>query len=63
MKKEKPEHYAQMQLYMKYGNMKKALYFSVCKDNDKIHTELIDFNKEDAEAYLLKAKELVVMTH
>ncbi len=59
VKKEKPEHYAQMQLYMKYGNMKKALYFSVCKDNDKIHTELIDFNKEDAEAYLLKAKELV----
>tara|TARA_A100001201_G_C4077001_1_gene197652 strand:+ start:81 stop:1166 length:1086 start_codon:yes stop_codon:yes gene_type:complete len=58
VKKAKPEHYAQMQLYMRLTNIKKALYIAVNKDTDKIHSEFIDYNKDEAEEYYQKSKRI-----
>jgi hypothetical protein len=43
--KEKPVHYAQMQFYMGLTEMRRALYLCVCKENDDIHEELVDFDE------------------
>lgn len=45
----KPEHYAQMQIYMGQTGMTRALYYAVNKDTDAIHTEWLHF---DEVAYL-----------
>jgi hypothetical protein len=59
VEKEKPEHYVQMQLYMLFTGMKSALYLAVCKDNDEIHTELIEFDGPKAKAAREKAERIV----
>lgn len=40
----KPGHYAQMQAYMGYTGLTKALYMAYCKDNSEYYIEIIDFN-------------------
>ena len=40
----KPEHYVQMQLYMLWSGKRRALYITVCKDNDAIHAERIRYD-------------------
>lgn len=39
----KPLHYIQMQCYMRGLKLTKALYFAVCKDDDRIHAEIITY--------------------
>jgi len=56
VKKAKPEHWAQMLLYMRGTGMRKALYLAVCKDNDAIHTEVLDYVAEEAEGLISQAK-------
>lgn len=62
VKKSKPEHWAQMQIYMKWtqdefgdDGCKRALYFVVNKDNDEIYTERIEFDAQEAQAIIDKA--------
>ena len=62
VEKTKPEHFAQMMLYMRGTGMKKALYLAVCKDNDDIYTEVVDFDKATADAAFEKAKGIVEAT-
>lgn len=62
VKKTKPEHFTQMQLYMRGTGMRKALYLSVCKDNDAIHTEVVDFDQAEADAAIAKARGIVEAT-
>lgn len=45
----KPEHYVQMQLYMHGTEIDRALYVAVCKDDDRIYTERVRYDKEVAE--------------
>ena len=59
VKKEKFEHFTQMQLYMRGTGMKKALYLAVCKDNDQIYTEIVDFDESEAELAIKKAKNII----
>lgn len=40
----KPQHWAQMQTYMGLASLERALYFAVCKDNDAIYTERVEFD-------------------
>ena len=42
----KPEHWAQMQLYMRWSGMTRALYTAVNKDTDALHLERIRVDKE-----------------
>jgi len=47
--KSKPEHYAQMQGYMLATGIDRALYFAVCKDDDRIYTERVKLDREYAK--------------
>lgn len=50
VKRAKPEHYVQMQVYMHGLGLKWALYIAVCKDSDEIHTERVAYDQKEAEA-------------
>lgn len=54
-----PDHYAQMQLYMHWSGMQRALYVAVCKDNDELHIERIHYEKQRALVLLEKARQVV----
>jgi len=55
----KPEHYAQVQLYMKWSGMERAMYLGVNKDTDDIYAERIRFDKAEAERLEAKAARIV----
>ncbi len=55
----KPEHWAQMQCYMHWSGMTRALYVAVCKDDDRLHLERIDYDRKEAEALLEKAQAVI----
>ena len=48
----KPEHFIQMQLYMHGLEIDRALYVAVCKDDDRIYTERVRYEKDVAERYI-----------
>lgn len=41
----KPQHWAQMQVYMHGAGVERALYFAVCKNDDRIYTERVKYDK------------------
>jgi hypothetical protein len=49
VEKSKPEHFVQMQVYMLGLGIDRALYLSVCKDDDRIYTERVRLDKELAQ--------------
>jgi hypothetical protein len=55
----KPEHWAQMQCYMAWSGMERALYVAVCKDDDRLHLERVDFDKQAADALMAKAARII----
>lgn len=57
--KAKPEHYIQMNIYMKKMDIPICLYGAVNKDNDELYWELIQLNDEIADKYLQLAENLV----
>jgi len=63
VRKSKPLHYAQMLLYMKGIHAKKALYFSVCKDDDRIYTEIVDYDDDLANKLLERARRIINSDH
>lgn len=58
-----PTHYAQMQVYMAAFGLTQALYFAVCKDDDTIHTEMVDFDPIAADALKTKAQRIIADVH
>lgn len=59
VKRAKPEHWSQMQCYMMWTGMKRALYMAVCKDTDELHLERVDYDEEAAKALLDRAKRII----
>ncbi len=59
VEKAKPEHYAQMQVYMGLAELDRALYLAVNKDTDELHSEWIHFQKPAFEALLEKARQII----
>lgn len=59
VEKAQPEHYVQMQLYMHGLGIDRALYVAVCKDDDRIYTERVRYDKEVAEKYVERARRIV----
>lgn len=57
--KSKPEHYAQMCVYMELYGLDYALYFAVNKDTDEIHVELIAANSTLAAKMLDRARMVI----
>ncbi len=69
VKKAKPEHYAQMLMYMKWSvdqfkedGCHRAIYIVVNKDNDDIYTERLEFDKVEAQAIIDKALTIITAT-
>ena len=48
VEKSKPMHWAQMQVYMHGTGIDRALYLAVCKDDDRIYTERVRYDKDAA---------------
>lgn len=55
----KPEHYTQMQLYMRKMNLTCALYVAVCKNTDDMYMEIIYLSAEYADQYLDRGEKIV----
>lgn len=64
MKKEgvreaKPEHFIQVQAYMRYYKLNKALYLMVCKETDELYGEIISASHEVADQYKDRAENII----
>ena len=55
----KPQHYAQMQVYMGLMELTRALYIAVNKDSDDLYTEWVEFNKEAFDSLMVRASMLL----
>lgn len=55
VQKAKRQHWAQMQVYMRGRGVDRALYVSVCKDDDRIYTERVRLDREAADRLIAKA--------
>lgn len=59
-RKAKPEHYTQQQVYMHHKGLLFSIYIAVCKDDDELYIELIEYDREHAEA--ADARALSILT-
>ena len=55
----KPQHYAQMQVYMGLMELTRALYIAVNKDTDDLYTEWVEFSKEAFDSLMVRASMLL----
>lgn len=60
VKKAKPQHYIQMQVYMKGLKLKRALYVAVCKDNDEYYTERVEYDAEIAKSAIERGQRIAL---
>lgn len=59
----KPQHMAQMQIYMHLMGLTRALYMAVCKNTDALHIERIDADPAQAQRLLEKAGRIIFAQH
>ena len=55
----KPQHWAQMQVYMHLTGLTRAMYVAVCKDTDDLHIERVRADGDAAERLLAKAGRVI----
>ncbi len=55
----KPQHWAQMQIYMYLTGLDRALYVAVCKDTDALHVERVHADRAAAERLLDRARRVI----
>jgi hypothetical protein len=60
VEKSKPQHWVQMQLYMHGTKIDRALYLAVCKDDDRIYTERVTYDKAAAKKYIERGRRLAL---
>lgn len=60
VEKSKPEHFIQMQVYMAGTKIDRALYVSVCKDDDRIYTERVRYDKAIAEKAIVRGQRIAL---
>ena len=56
----KRRHWCQMQCYMSGTGIKRALYIAVCKDNDEIYTERVEYNPQAARDIIERGARIVL---
>jgi len=59
VKKSKPQHYAQMMIYMHLAEMKRALYLARNKDTDALYSERIRWDNRESEDLIDKARRII----
>ncbi|MGY3265845.1 hypothetical protein [Lysobacter sp. HA35] len=57
--KAKPEHWAQMQIYMRWAQLERAQYIAVNKDTDELYAERIHADKDAGERLEAKAERII----
>lgn len=55
----KPQHFAQMQIYMGLGDMARAFYMAVNKNDDAVYTERVAFDQEEFVALMERASRVI----
>lgn len=60
VKESKPLHYVQMQCYMAGLKIPLALYYAVCKDDDRIYTEIVEADQEVSDKAVDRAKTIAL---
>ena len=60
VKESQPKHWSQMQVYMAGSGIDRALYFSICKDNDGIYTERVRYDADAAKKLIEKGKRITL---
>jgi hypothetical protein len=55
----KPQHAAQMQIYMHLMGLTRAFYLAVCKDTDALHAERVEADPAEAGRLLAKASRII----
>lgn len=60
VEKSKPMHFIQMQVYMHGTKIDRALYFSICKDDDRIYTERVRYDQEVAEKAIKRGQRIAM---
>jgi len=59
----KPQHYCQMNLYMQYHHLTKAMYMVVDKDTDALYYEIVEKDENIIQDMMERAIELVTINH
>lgn len=59
VQKTKPEHFAQMQVYMFKLGLTRALYMAANKNNDEIYTEVVELDEKFAQGMIDKAGRII----
>lgn len=59
VQKSKPQHWAQMQVYMHLAGLTRAMYVAVCKDTDEIYIERVRADPVESERFLVKARRVI----
>lgn len=59
VRESKPQHFAQMQIYMHLTGITRAMYLAVNKDTDDLHVERVEVDPVYAEALLTKAGRII----
>jgi len=62
VQREKPQHYAQMQIYMGYLGLPHAVYLVVCKETDAVHVEEVEFCQEEFDRLKTLARDIIDAT-
>lgn len=60
VEKAKFQHFVQMQVYMYGMDIERALYYAVCKDDDRIYTERVRLDKEVALKYIARGQRIAL---
>lgn len=56
----KEQHFIQMQAYMLGLKIDRALYYAVCKDDDRIYTEIVKLDHALAQKYVERGKKIAL---
>lgn len=59
VEKGKPQHFAQMQVYMHLTGMRRAFYLAKNKNTDERYSERIRYSAEDAKALMERAERII----
>ena len=59
VRRHKPEHWAQVQMYMHWSGVKRAYYLCVCKDDDRIYGERFAYDKPTAAKLTERAHRII----
>lgn len=63
VRKSKPRHWAQMQVYLRLTGMTRAMYVAVCKDTDEIYIERLQADREEGERLIARAERIIHARH